>query len=50
LPIAAKAPGKPGYVLSPYTGKLILARGIPSGTVVPDPDSPASNKKYFRIP
>lgn len=50
LPVAAAAPGKAGYVLSPYNHKLILVRGIPSGTVVPDPAFPASDKKYFRVP
>ncbi len=50
LPTAAKAPGKDGYVLSPYNQKLILVRGIPSGTVVPDPATPASDRKYFRVP
>lgn len=50
LPVATKAPGKEGYVLSPYNKKLILVRGVPSGTIVPDPASPASDKKYFRVP
>ena len=50
LPVAAAAPGKAGYVLSPYNHKLILVRGIPSGTVVPDPAYPDSDKKYFRVP
>jgi len=36
-------------VLSPYTGKLMLVRGIPSGVVVPDQTSPGSGKK-FRVP
>jgi len=50
VPVAHKAPGKEGYVLSPYNNKLILVRGIPSGTVVPDPASPSSARKYFRVP
>ena len=50
LPTARKAPGKEGYVLSPYNNKLILVRGIPSGTVVPDPAFPGAAKKYFRVP
>jgi|GEM_PF-639852 len=49
-PVAHPAPGKAGYVLSPYNQKLILVRGIPSGTQVRDPASPDSNKKYFRVP
>lgn len=49
IPTAQKAPGRPGYVLSPYTGKLMLVRGVPSGVVVPDQTSPDSGKK-FRVP
>jgi len=47
---ANKAPGRDGYVLSPYTGKLMLVSGIPSGTVVPDQTCPPSEKKFFRVP
>lgn len=47
---AEKAPGKPGYVLSPHTGKLMLVRGIPSGVVVPDQTCPPGEKKSFRVP
>lgn len=38
LPIAKKADGKPGYLVSPYVpGKLIDAIDVPSGTEVGDP-------------
>ena len=47
---AKKAPGRPGYVLSPYSGKLMLISGIPSGTVVPDQTCPPSEKRFFRVP
>ncbi len=47
---ASKAPGRAGYVLSPYTKKLMLVQGIPSGTIVPDQTCPPSEKKFFRIP
>lgn len=47
---ANKAPGREGYVLSPYTGKLMLVSGIPSGTVVPDQTCPPAEKKFFRVP
>lgn len=47
---ANKAPGREGYVLSPYTGKIMLVSGIPSGTVVPDQTCPPSEKKFFRVP
>jgi len=43
-------PGKDGFVLSPYNGKIIDVRDIPSGTLVQDPTYPASEKKYFRVP
>ena len=50
LPVAQKAPGRDGFVLSPYTSKLIFVRGIPGGTVVPDQTSPASPQKFFVVP
>jgi len=34
---AAKVPGKPGIIKSPYDGKLLDAVGIPTGTEVKDP-------------
>ena len=49
-PVAQKAPGRDGFVLSPYTNKLILVRGIPSGTTVPDQTCPPAEKKYFVVP
>jgi len=48
--VAKKAPGKEGFVLSPYNNKLIDVRGIASGTLVQDPTYDASEKKYFRVP
>ena len=47
---AQKAPNKPGYALSPHTGKLVLIDGIPSGVVVPDQTCPPGEKKFFRVP
>lgn len=49
-PYATKVPGKDGFVLSPYNTKVIDVRDIPSGTLVQDPNYPASEKKYFRVP
>jgi hypothetical protein len=43
-------PGKPGFVFSPFNNKLIDVQGIPSGRLVADPQYPASEKKYFRVP
>ncbi|MBK1882459.1 hypothetical protein JIN85_08535 [Luteolibacter pohnpeiensis] len=47
---AMPVPGHEGYVLSPYNGKQIDVRGIPSGTLVQDPTYPAAEKKFFRVP
>ena len=47
---ATPVPGRPGFVLSPYNGKMIDVKGIPSGTLVADPAYPASEKKYFLVP
>lgn len=50
IPVATKAPGREGYVLSPFNSRLIDVRGIPSGTLVADPTFPESDKKHFRVP
>ena len=50
IPIAELAPGQPGYIISPYSGKVIDVRGIPAMTLVQDPEYPAAEKKYFRVP
>jgi hypothetical protein len=47
---AERAEGRKGYVLSPYTGKLMLVEGIPSGVIVPDQTCPPGEKKFFRVP
>lgn len=47
---ATPVPGRPGFVLSPYNGKMIDVKGIPSGTLVADPAYPKSEKKYFLVP
>lgn len=47
---ARKAPGRAGFVISPHTGKLMLVRGIPSGTIVPDQTCPPGEKQVFRVP
>lgn len=49
-PVAAKVPGKDGFVLSPYNSKVVDVRDIPTGTLVQDPTYPAADKKYFRVP
>lgn len=49
-PVAIKALGKEGFVISPYNSKMLDVRGIPSGTLAQDPTYPAAEKKYFRVP
>lgn len=48
--VAEPVDGKPGYVKSPFSGKIIDVKGIPAGRMVADPMYPASEKKYFRVP
>lgn len=47
---ATKAPGKDGFVISPYNGKLVDVRDIPTGTLVQDPTYTGDGKGYFRVP
>jgi hypothetical protein len=49
-PVAAKALGKDGFVVSPFNGQLIDVRGMASGQLAADPTYPASEKKHFRVP
>ncbi|WP_156817094.1 hypothetical protein [Rubritalea marina] len=48
-PYATKVPNRPGFVFNPYTQNQVDVRGIPSGTLVLDPnDNNTANK--FRVP
>jgi hypothetical protein len=47
---AVQVPGKPGFVFSPFNNKVVDVRNIASGTLVADPQYPASEKKHFRVP
>ncbi|MCX6878307.1 MAG: hypothetical protein NTW21_31515 [Verrucomicrobia bacterium] len=52
---AKKAPGKEGFVLSPYNNKIIntlddAGKPRPRGTLMADPTYPPAEKKYFRVP
>lgn len=49
-PVAEPVAEQPGFVKSPYSGKIIDVRGIPAGRLVADPMFPAEEKKYFRVP
>lgn len=50
IPVAEPVADQPGFVKSPFNGKIVDVKGIPSGTLVADPTYPAEEKKYFRIP
>ena len=50
IPVAEVVPGKPGFVFSPYNGKLVDVKGIDAGVLVADPAFPPEEKKYFRVP
>lgn len=50
VPVAKAVEGRPGYVFSPFSGKVVDVRGIPKMTLVQDPDFPIEEKKYFRVP
>ena len=46
---AMAIPGKPGYVFNPWTNKSVDVRGIPSGTLIRDPNDGDPDHK-FRVP
>lgn len=50
IPVAEPLPDKPGFVKSPFSGKIIDVRGLPAGATVADPMYPAAEKKHFRVP
>lgn len=50
IPVAEPVPGKPGFVISPFNGKWLDVTGLPAGETVADPQFPAGEKKYFRVP
>lgn len=47
-PVAKRIPGKPGFVLSPYTHLVLDVSDYPSGSLVRDPTSPGA--QIFRVP
>ena len=47
---AEKIEDKPGFVTSPFNGKVIDVQGIPPGTLVADPSYPTEERRYFRVP
>ena len=46
---ATLIPGKEGFVFNPFTNNPVDVRGIPSGTLVRDPQDPNKDHK-FRVP
>jgi hypothetical protein len=46
---ALQIPGKEGFVFNPFTNNPVDVRGIPSGTLVRDPQDNDANHK-FRVP
>lgn len=46
---AIPIPGKEGFVFNPFTNNPVDVRGIPSGTLVRDPQDPNKAHK-FRVP
>jgi hypothetical protein len=42
-------PSRPGFVISPFTNKMVDLRGIPAGTKVRDPSDP-NPEHVFRVP
>ncbi|MEO1835386.1 MAG: SH3 domain-containing protein [Akkermansiaceae bacterium] len=48
-PFAVVLPGKPGYVLNPYTDTIVDVRGLRAGILVRDPHDPVK-ERAFRVP
>lgn len=48
-PFGVLLPGKPGYVLNPYTNTIVDVRGLRAGTLVRDPRDPVKDRA-FRVP
>ncbi len=48
-PFAVILPGKPGYVLNPYTNTIVDVRQLKAGTLVRDPRDPVKDRP-FRVP
>ncbi len=46
---AMSIPGKPGFVYNPWTNRSVDVRGIPSGTLIRDPNDGDPTHK-FRVP
>ncbi len=49
-PVALAVPERPGFVYSPFNNRVLDVKGVPSGTLVADPQYPATEKKHFYVP
>lgn len=47
---AVPIPGKEGFVFNPFTNNPVDVRGIPSGSLVYDPQDPNKDRNRFRVP
>ncbi len=52
IPVAKPVPDKPGFVISPYSGKWVDVRGFEPGKLVADPHKldEDGDKQFFRVP
>ena len=48
-PFGVALPGKPGFVLNPYTNSIVDVSGLRAGTLVRDPRDPVKDRA-FRVP
>ena len=48
-PFGVLLPGRPGYILNPYTNMLVDVRGLRAGSLVRDPRDPVKDR-VFRVP
>ena len=48
-PFGMVLPGRPGFILNPYTNTIVDVRGLPVGTLVRDPRDPVK-RRAFRVP
>ena len=48
-PFGVVLPGRPGYILNPYSITIVDVRGLPVGTLVRDPRDPVK-RRAFRVP
>jgi len=50
VPVAMPVPDKPGFVVSPYSGKWVDVTEAKPGEIVADPHAAGDEPKVFRVP